>query len=169
MLTYLPSYHVLICNHHHCAVHGLDKHFKELHKLPAYARRDLLAPYHHLPLLPPDKVPTPEHNSAPLPELGTPADTLACCYRSATTSLSSSSSSSSGAACTFISTSRRKMQQHLNQQHNVKLTRWTSLSAPSYDHHAAQLWRPVKVQTFFRSRRYIRYFIVQEQEQQQQQ
>lgn len=59
------------------------------------------------------------------------------------------------------------MQQHLNQQHNVKLTHWNLLLATSYDFHAAQLWRPVKVQTFFQSRRYIRYFIVQEQEQEQ--
>ena len=53
------------------------------------------------------------------------------------------------------------MQRHLNQQHNVKLTRWTSLSATSYSDHAAQLWKPVKVQTFFRGRRYLRYFVVQ--------
>jgi hypothetical protein len=45
-----------------------------------------------------------------------------------------------------------------------------------YEDHAAQLWQPVKVQTFFRERRYVRYFVVQtedeedeeEQEQQQQ-
>jgi hypothetical protein len=35
-----------------------------------------------------------------------------------------------------------------------------------YGDHAAQLWQPVKVQTFFRERRYVRYFIVQEQKEQ---
>jgi hypothetical protein len=56
------------------------------------------------------------------------------------------------------------MQQHLNQQHSIKLTRWTSLSATSYSNHAAQLWKPVKAQTFFRERRYLRYFVVQQQQ-----
>jgi hypothetical protein len=61
------------------------------------------------------------------------------------------------------------MQKHTNQQHNVKLSRWSTPSAASYAEHAAQLWRPVKVQTFFQERRYVRYFIVQEQEQEQEQ
>jgi FtsZ-interacting cell division protein YlmF len=46
-----------------------------------------------------------------------------------------------------------------------------------YKEHAAQLWQPVKVQTFFCKQRYVRYFVVQaeeeedeeEQEQEQQQ
>ncbi|EUC27745.1 hypothetical protein COCCADRAFT_110882 [Bipolaris zeicola 26-R-13] len=34
------------------------------------------------------------------------------------------------------------------------------------EHHYAihSLWRPVKAQTFFRERRYVRYFVVQEQQ-----
>ncbi|KAL1797092.1 hypothetical protein ACET3X_003698 [Alternaria dauci] len=61
------------------------------------------------------------------------------------------------------------MRKHVNQQHSVQLSRWSSPSAASYAEHAAQLWRPVKVQTFFRERRYVRYFIVQEQKQRQEQ
>jgi hypothetical protein len=61
------------------------------------------------------------------------------------------------------------MQKHTNQQHGVKLSRWSTPSAASYTEHAAQLWKPVKVQTFFQERRYVRYFTVQEQQQQQQQ
>jgi hypothetical protein len=56
------------------------------------------------------------------------------------------------------------MRQHVNQQHHVKLTRWSSPAAASYGEHAAQLWKPVKVQTFFSERRYVRYFVVQEEE-----
>jgi hypothetical protein len=50
----------------------------------------------------------------------------------------------------------------MNQQHSVQLSRWSTPSAISYAEHAAQLWKPVKVQTFFRERRYVRYFVVQE-------
>jgi hypothetical protein len=46
--------------------------------------------------------------------------------------------------------------------------RWSSPTAASYQEHAAKLWQPVKVQTFFRERRYIRYFVVQEDAQAQQ-
>jgi hypothetical protein len=60
------------------------------------------------------------------------------------------------------------MRQHVNQQHNVKLMRWSSPTAASYQEHDAKLWQPVKVQTFFRERRYIRYFVVQEDAQAQQ-
>jgi hypothetical protein len=70
--------------------------------------------------------------------------------------------------CGFISTSRVAMRQHLNQQHSVQLSRWSTASAVSYAEHAAQLWKPVKVQTFFQERRYVRYFTVQEQHQQEQ-
>ncbi|KAF2022950.1 hypothetical protein EK21DRAFT_119233 [Setomelanomma holmii] len=61
------------------------------------------------------------------------------------------------------------MRKHTNQQHTVKLTRWSSAAAALYQDHAVQLWQPVKVQTFFRERRYVRYFVVQEEEQGQQQ
>ncbi|EMD58131.1 hypothetical protein COCSADRAFT_165875 [Bipolaris sorokiniana ND90Pr] len=37
----------------------------------------------------------------------------------------------------------------------------------SYAEQAAQLWRPIKVQTFFREKRYIRYFIIKQEQQQQ--
>jgi hypothetical protein len=80
-----------------------------------------------------NQVPIPEDNSAPLLKLGKPVDTFACYYQLAT------SSTSSSGACTYISISRKQMQQHLNQQHSIKLTRWTSLSATSYSNHAAQL------------------------------
>ena len=56
------------------------------------------------------------------------------------------------------------MQQHLNQNHSVQLTCWASRTNRLYSSTVGQLWRSVKVQTFFREKRYIRYFIVQEQE-----
>lgn len=104
MLTYLPAYHVLICTYHHCAVYGLDEHLKRLYKLPAHARRDLLVPYYHLPLLLPEQVSILEHNSLPLPELGMPEDAFACCYRPPAAA-SSTSAGGCNAACTYITTS----------------------------------------------------------------
>ena len=67
-------------------------------------------------------------------------------------------------SCSYITVSRKEMRKHTNQQHSVKLSRWSTPLAVSYAEHAAQLWRPVKVQTFFQERRYVRYFIVQETE-----
>jgi hypothetical protein len=61
------------------------------------------------------------------------------------------------------------MRKHVNQQHSIQLSRWSTPSAASYAEQAAQLWKPVKVQTFFQERRYVRYFVVQEQEQEQEQ
>jgi hypothetical protein len=56
------------------------------------------------------------------------------------------------------------MRKHINQHYSVKLTCRSSPAATSYGEHAARLWRPVKVQFFFRERRYVRYFIVQAEE-----
>jgi hypothetical protein len=50
MFTYLPTYSVLVCNKHQYAVHSLDKHLRQHHKLPATAQRELLAAYAHLSL-----------------------------------------------------------------------------------------------------------------------
>jgi hypothetical protein len=128
----------------------------------------------------PGQVPLPEPNSAPIQELGRAQNAYLCCQlvqqqrrrsRSSSesnsiesSSESSSKSSSESSSCSYITTSHLRMQKHTNQQHSVKLSRWSTPSAASYAEHAAQLWRPVKVQTFFRERRYVRYFIVQEQE-----
>jgi hypothetical protein len=80
MLTYLPTYYVLICCDYRYAVYGLNEHLKRYYKLPAYTRRELLAAYYYLYLLPPNQVPILEHNSAPLLELGKLVDAFACCY-----------------------------------------------------------------------------------------
>ena len=126
-------------------------------------RRALLAAYKDVELLPPGEVAQPAPYSRPIDELGRAQDAFLCCYSSS----SSDSRNSNSVACSFISTSRAKIRQHVNQQHQVKLTRWSSTAAMSYKEHAGQLWKPVKVQTFFRERRYVRYFLVQEQSEQQ--
>jgi hypothetical protein len=80
MLTYLPTYYILICYDHRYAVYSLNEHLKRHHKLPAYIRRELLAAYYYLYLLLPNQVPILEYNSASLLKLGKPVDAFACCY-----------------------------------------------------------------------------------------
>jgi hypothetical protein len=148
-------YGVLICREHCCAVYGLDKHLKQHHSMPAAKRRALLHSYKDFDVLLPAEVSLPLAYSNPIDELGPAQDAFLCCCDSA--------------VCSYISTSCVKMQQHVNQQHSVKLTRWSTPATASYKEHAAQLWQPVKVQTFFRERRYVRYFVVQEEEAQEEQ
>ncbi|KAF2818031.1 hypothetical protein CC86DRAFT_461270 [Ophiobolus disseminans] len=148
ILTLYPAYSVLLCREHRCAVYGLDCHLKKHHHMPAPQRQELLALYEELPLLPLGEVAQPAPYSSPINALGPAQDAFLCCCTSGSSSSSSSSS---------------------NSAHCVKLTRWSSSAAASYKDYAAQLWQLVKVQTFFRKRRYVRYFIVQEEEQEEQQ
>jgi hypothetical protein len=157
MFTYLPRYRVLICGEHQQAVYGLDEHIKRHHSLPIAQRRELLAAYAGLAIDTPMQITLPELHSAPIPELAIAQDAFLCCQAIQ----QRDSSGSSGSVCGYISTSHLWMRKHTNKQHNLKLTRWSSSAAASYEEHAAQLWKPVKVQTFFRERRYIRYFVVQ--------
>jgi hypothetical protein len=158
IFTQYPAYSVLLCRKHCCAVYGLNEYLKRQHSMPAAEQRELLALYKDFALLAPGEVTQPVPYSSLINELGPVQDAFLCIC----------SSNANSAACGFISISRAKMRQHVNQQHNVKLMRWSSPTAASYQEHAAKLWQPVKVQTFFRERRYIRYFVVQEDAQAQQ-
>jgi hypothetical protein len=80
MLTYLPTYYVLICCNYRYAIYSLNEHLKRYYKLPAYIRRELLATYYYLYLLLPNQVPILEYNSAPLLKLGKLVDAFACYY-----------------------------------------------------------------------------------------
>jgi hypothetical protein len=60
MLTYLPLYCMLVYQEHQHAIYNLDKHLKRQHQLPIAERRELLASYSHLLLLPPEQIPLPE-------------------------------------------------------------------------------------------------------------
>jgi hypothetical protein len=169
MFTYYEPYQVLLCREHCCAVYGLDKHLKQQHGMPAVKRRALLATYKGINLLPPAEVAQPAPYGPPIDALGPAHDAFLCyCSSSSSSASSSNNRDSNSAACGFITISRAKMQQHVNQQHSIKLTRWSSPAAALYRDHAAQLWKPVKVQSFFRERRYVKYFVVQENAQEQQ-
>jgi hypothetical protein len=140
MLTYLPLYRVLICDEHQHTVYSLDEHLKRHHKLPAVQRRELLALCSSYTLLPPDQVPLPELLTTPFTELAPPQDAWLCCSVADSTSTSSTCSTASSypsLACRSISTSCTRMRKHVNQQHSIHLTRWSTPSAASYAEHAA--------------------------------
>jgi hypothetical protein len=175
-----PLYRVPVCCKHRCAIYSLDKHLERYHRnTPVCQRRELLILYkhlHHVPLIlykhlhhvPLVGVSLPAPHSPPLNALQPAQDAFPCiCIGSC--SSSDSKSDMNSAVCGFISTSRAKMRQHVNQQHQVKLTRWSSAAAASYQQHAAKLWKPDKVQTFFRERRYVWHFVVQEEKEQEKQ
>jgi hypothetical protein len=187
MFTYLSSYSTLICIEHQQAVYSLDEHLKRRHSLPVAQRRQLLATYQSYALCPPERLSLPAPGSAPIAELGPAQDGFLCCQSKAAAGGAAAGGAAAGgaaaggaaaggaaaaagqqsASCSYVTTNRKEMRKHVNQQHSVKLSRWSTPSAASYAEHAAQLWRPVKVQTFFQERRYVRYFVVQEQEQEQ--
>jgi hypothetical protein len=80
MLTYLPTYYILICCDYRYAVYSLNEHLKRYYKLPTYTRRELLAAYYYLYLLLPNQVPILEYNSIPLLKLGKLVDAFAYYY-----------------------------------------------------------------------------------------
>jgi hypothetical protein len=165
MFTYLPAHRVLICVEHQHAVYGLDEHLKRHHGLPAAKRRELLAAYTGLAINAPEHVSLPAPSSAPIAGLGQAQGAFICCQEEA----GEAEDVQQRCSCSYITINRQEMQKHTNQHHSVKLTRWSSPATASYREHAAQLWQPVKVQTFFRERRYVCYFVVQEEEAQEEQ
>ena len=132
LFIYLPLYRVLVCRQHRCAVYGLHEHLKRHHpNTPTCQRKELIASYEHLHRVPPADVTQPAPYGPPLDALQPAQDAFLCS--------SNSKRDAARAACGFISTSRAKMRQHVNQQQHVKLMRWSSPTAVSYQEHAAKL------------------------------
>jgi hypothetical protein len=103
-------YRVLVCREHRCAVYRLDEHLKRHHRnMPISKRRELLDLYKDFYRLPPAKVVQPTPYSLPIDALGLAQDAFLC-----RSSSSSNNRDSDSAVCNFISTSRAKMQQHIN-------------------------------------------------------
>jgi hypothetical protein len=164
MFTYLPAHSVLICVEHQHAVYGLDRHLKRQHGLLAAKRRELLAAYTGLATDAPEHVSLPAPGSAPIAGLGQAQGAFLCCQEE----VGEAGEVQQRRSCSYITINQQEMRKHTNQQHRVKLARWSSPAAASYKEHTARLWKRVKVQSFFRERRYARYFVVQEEEAQQQ-
>jgi hypothetical protein len=155
---------VLICIEHHYAIYGLDEHLKRHHGLPAVKRRELLAAYTELAIDAPEHVSLPTSAGAPKTGLGQARAAFVCCQGGAGEAGEEGGAGRAGEvqqrrSCSYITINQQEMRQHTSQHHNVKLLRWSSYATASYKEHSAQLWKPLKVQSFFRERRYVRYFV----------
>jgi hypothetical protein len=120
-------YKVLVCHKHPGAVYGLDLHLGRHHRdTPISKRLEPIALYEEFHRLPPAEVAQPAPDGLPIDALG-PAQDAFLCRNSSSSNNSGGDSSNNrdidGAVCNFISTSRAKMRQHVNQQHCVKLRR----------------------------------------------
>jgi hypothetical protein len=175
MFTYLSAYSMLICNEHQHAIYSLNKYLKRHHSLPIARRRELLIAYAGLMINLPGEVALPAPYSAPITELGQIQGVFFCCQQREQEEEEEKKGEGvvgvvqQRRSCGYITANCQKMREHTNQQHSVKLPRWFSTAAISYKEHAAQLWKPVKVHTFFHEQRYIRNFVVQEEEPQEEQ
>jgi hypothetical protein len=129
MFTYLSSYSTLICIEHQQAVYSLDKHLKRRHSLPVAQRRQLLATYQSYALCPPKRLSLPAPSSAPIAKLGPAQDSFLCCQGKAAAGGAAAGGAAAAAAgqqsasCSYITTNRKEMRKHVNQQHSVKLSR----------------------------------------------
>jgi hypothetical protein len=137
---YLSAHSVLICLEHQHAVYGLDEHLKRHHGLVAARRKELLATYAGLTIYAPKQVPLPAPNRPPIAELGQAKDAFLCCQEEAGVVAREGEELDVGATeatiivqqqhtCGYISTNRQEMRKHTNQQHCIKLTRWSSSAA----------------------------------------
>ena len=135
--TYLNLYQVLVCTDRQCqyAVFNLSRHLRESHAISLSERKAIIVAYQDLPLVPPDQVRNPPAGGSPFPCLGKPIDGFVCIEGD----------------CRFICTSRDSARQHANKQHYWR----ASKREPTH-------WQETKVQTFFKKRDWIQYFIVQD-------
>lgn len=148
--VYLATYGVLICREHAYAIQpgrkAVGRHLEDRHRSMSIAeRKRLTTSYDSLDIYPPSAVPQPPPLGPHFPELGMPLHALLCLKES----------------CGFITVNRTEMLKHWNKQHGTRLSRWSSVTHMSYSDHADQLFCHVLAQTFFATRRYVRYFTVQ--------
>jgi hypothetical protein len=125
MFVYLSSYRVLICVEHQHAVYSLDEHLKRRHSLPVAQRRELLATYERYSLCPPQQLSLPAPYSAPITALGRAHDGFLCDQGKAAIAARAEQQQLQSASypCSYITTNRKEMRKHLNQQHSIKLSR----------------------------------------------
>jgi superfamily II DNA helicase RecQ len=135
VFTYLQSYQILVCTHHRCqyAVPNLSRHLRESHPISLSARNEIITTYRNLQLVRPNQVRSPLAEIPPFQCLGSPIDGFTCVEDD----------------CNFLCASRDSARQHANKQHHWR----ASKREPTH-------WQSVKVQTFFKRRDLIRYFIV---------
>ncbi|KAK5200476.1 hypothetical protein LTR16_006035, partial [Cryomyces antarcticus] len=133
LLQYEPDYKVLVCKDHAYALQNVNRHLEKYHSIAAKERKAIVRKYAQYTLLEPSRVPLPLPLRPPLKVLGEPIDAFLCAEEK----------------CGYVSVNRSVMGQHCNKQHNWKSTRENRES-----------WSLVKVQTFFATGGFQRYFTV---------
>lgn len=133
LLQYESNYKVVICKQHLQAVQNIDRHLEKYHSVAAKDRRAIVNKYAQYTILEPPRVPLPAPLEPPLGVLGKPIDGFLC----------------EEEECGFISINRSVIAQHCNKVHD-----WQSTKRDR------EHWSKVKVQTFFRTGGFQRYFVV---------
>jgi len=133
LLQYESNYKVVVCKQHLQAVQNIDRHLEKHHSVAAKDRRAIVNKYAQYTVLEPPRVPLPAPLEPPLEVLGKPIDGFLC----------------EEEECGFISINRSVIAQHCNKVHN-----WQSTKRDRAH------WSKVKVQTFFRTGGFQRYFVV---------
>jgi hypothetical protein len=131
----------LICIKYQQAIYSLDEHLKRRYSLPVAQRRQLLATYQSYALCPPKQLSLPAPSSAPIAKLGPAQDSFLCCQSKAAAGGAAAGGAAAGgaaaggaaaaaaaagqqsASCSYVTTNRKEMRKHINQQHSVKLSR----------------------------------------------
>ena len=131
-LQYLPHFKVIVCRDHG-GVRDWSKHLRVFHGTDAARRKVLAGKYGRVEVLKPIDVPLPPPFGPPFEVLGKPLDAFLC----------------EEDGCGVISTSRTRIGQHCNKEHD-----WKSVKE------AKEHWTSVKVQTFFFTSGLQRYFVV---------
>lgn len=132
-LYYDPDYKVLICKEHGYAIRNLRLHLRDYHSIRQKIQKEIVKKYSEYALLGPRDVLLPPPFGPPFEILRKPMDAFLCDEEE----------------CRFISINRDGVRKHSKKMHGWKSTR------QDREH-----WTSVKVQTFFASSGFQRYFTV---------
>lgn len=130
---YLQDFRVLICREHATAVQNLDTHLRDHHAVPADERNAITEKYSRWWIKKPAEVELPPPMRRPFKALGDPLDALRCISEE----------------CGRITVNIDAFRKHCKKAHNILWRGDTS-----------RLFEKVKVQTFFRTGEFRRYFTV---------
>jgi hypothetical protein len=134
IIVYLSNYRVLVCKEHKTAIRNLDAHLRDHHAIPGTRRREILEGYNYCTWIQePQEINHPAPLSLPIQELGAPLDALQCVEEE----------------CYFVTVNIDRLRKHRKSAYSLP---WSSKGSAPY--------QKVKVQTFFSKPALRRYFVV---------
>jgi len=138
---YLEQFRALICRQHCTAVLNVTTHLQQHHATTSKDRRRIVQHFEGLQLSTPDEIIPPPPGRLPLKELGDSQNAFQCTHFDPIT----------GDSCNKITINLEGLRMHCKNAHQI---RWVGDTQKLYD--------KVRVQTFFRSGGFQRYFTVNE-------